>query len=279
MKERAYLAVITGAFIGGLGGVFIKCFTIPATSIAWIRTFIPCLVLAFFIHQQGLPFFRGNYKVMLGASALNVIRIYLFMTAFIYTSISSGIVIFYTWPIFATIFGVLFLKEKISLKQILLLALSFAGIIIAYSEQTFSFENKDFIGMSAALGSAFIYALMVIIFKTESKNYTPDESIFYQNLLGALVFLPFFVFNEPAPTLFDIQIGIIYGVLIGVLAFRLFFFGLKHLPASRVSMLTYSEVISAILLGFFVLGEVLSFSMLIGGSCIILSTILLRLGS
>jgi len=42
-------------------------------------------------------------------------------------------------------------------------------------------------------------------------------------------------------------------------------------------MLTYVEVVSAVLLGYLVLGEVLSWNMVVGGGCIILSTILLRL--
>lgn len=106
-----------------------------------------------------------------------------------------------------------------------------------------------------------------------------NEIVFYQNLLGAFIFLPFFIFNQPFPTSFDIGLGVFYGVLIGIIAFSLFFFGLKNLPASRVSMLTYTEVISALLLGYFWFGDVLSSNMLIGRTCIILSTLLLRLGN
>jgi len=278
MKERAYLAVMTGAAIGGTGGVIIKYFTIPVTSIAWMRMAVPCILLAILIQYRGISFFRGNYKTMLGGSLLNALRMYLFLVAFIYTSIGNAIIMFYTWPIFATLLGATILKEKISTRQILLLGLAFVGIILAYSNQTFSFEDQDFIGMIAAIGSAFVYALTVIVFKFEADNYSRNEIVFYQNLLGAFIFLPFFIFNEPLPTSFDIGLGVFYGVLIGTIAFSLFFFGLKNLPASRVSMLTYTEVISALLLSYFWFGDVLSWNMVIGGTCIILSTLLLRMG-
>ncbi len=279
MKEKAYLAILMGATIGGTGGVFIKYISMPATSIAWVRMTVPCVLLTIWILSNGIRVFRGNYKVMLGGSVINAVRMYLFLVAFIYTSIGNAIIIFYTWPIFATLFGVTLLKERISRRQVWLLLLAFTGIIIAYSNQTFSFDNQDFIGMSAAIGSAFLYALTVIIFKSESEHYTRNEIIFYQNIIGAFVFLPFFILNEPAPTQTDIILGIAYGLLIGMVAYNFFFFGLKYLDASRASMLTYTEVVSAVLLSYFIIGDVLSWNMIVGGGCIILSTLLLRVTS
>ena len=277
MKEKAYLAILTGATIGGVGGLFIKFMSIPATSIACIRMMVPCLLLGGWLLSTGTRIFRGNYKVMLGGSMTNAVRMYLFLVAFIYTSIGNAVIVFYTWPIFGTLLGATLLKEHITRRQIALLGLAFTGIITAYSNQDFSFENQDFIGMTAAISSAFLYALTVIIFKTETPNYTRNEIIFYQNIVGALVFIPFFIFNEPTPTVKDMTLGISYGLMVGIMAYSFFFFGLKYLEASKASMLTYVEVVSAVLLSYLVLGDVLSWNMIVGGGCIILSTILLRL--
>ncbi len=277
MKERAYLAVLTGAAIGGVGGLFIKAMSIPATSIACIRMMVPCMLLGGWVLYTKTRIFRGNYKVMLGGSAINAVRLYLFLVAFIYTSIGNAIIVFYTWPIFGTLLGATLLKEHITRQQIRLLGLAFTGIVIAYSNQKFSFDNQDFIGMTAAISSAFLYALTVIIFKTETPNYTRNEIVFYQNIVGALVFIPFLIFNEPIPTARDVTLGISYGLMVGIVAYSFFFFGLKYLDASRASMLTYVEVVSAVLLGYLFLDEVLSWNMIVGGGCIILSTILLRL--
>lgn len=277
MREKAYLAVLTGATIGGTGGLFIKAMSIPASSIACIRMMVPFVLLGGWMWYNRIGFFRGNYKVMLGGSVINAVRMYLFFAAFIYTSIGNAIIVFYTWPIFGTLLGATLLKEHITRRQAGLLVLAFAGIIIAYSNQEFSFDNQDFIGMSAALGSAFLYALTVIIFKTETPNYTRNEIIFYQNIIGALAYIPFLILNEPSPSSMDVTLGISYGLVVGIIGYNFFFFGLKYLDASRASMLTYVEVVSAVLLGYFVLGEVLDWYMMLGGGCIILSTILLRL--
>lgn len=274
-KQKAWLAVLLGASIGGFGGVFIKHFTIPATSITWIRMMFPTLILALWMMSAKIPFFRGNYKVMLCGSLLNAARMYLFITAFIFTSIGNGVIMFYTWPIFTTILGVTVLKEQVSKKQVLLLLLAFVGIIIAYSDQELSFDNQDFIGISAAIGSALLYALTVIIFKSETQNYKRNEIIFYQNFAGTLIFLPFFLTNIPKPGVFDWILGAGYAFVIGLVAFNLFFFALKYLKAATTSSLAYVEVVSAIIISYFWMGDVLSLSMIIGGSLIILSTILL----
>ena len=107
----------------------------------------------------------------------------MFFFFFAYNAISIGnaVIISYTWPVFAAIFGWLLLKEKMSLKNGLLLALAFAGIVLVYINKEFSFANKDFLGMGAMILSSAIYSLTVIIFKKESKHYSQYETVFFQN--------------------------------------------------------------------------------------------------
>ena len=62
--------------MAGSSGVFVKHLDIPATSIAFIRTTIPTLVMGALMLIQGIAFFRGNYKLMLGASLLNALRLF-----------------------------------------------------------------------------------------------------------------------------------------------------------------------------------------------------------
>ena len=276
LERKAFLAVVLGAIMAGSSGVFIKHMNIPASSIAFIRTAIPSLLLGSLMLIRGIRFFRGNYQIMLGASVLNALRLYFFFTAYIYTSIGNAVIISFTWPIFATIFSVLFLKENVSTRSISLLSLAFVGIVFVYADKPISFGNSDFIGMSAALCMATVHALAVIIFKKESQNYSRTEIIFYQNLVGAFAFLPFILINEPIPTQTDLIIASAHAILLGIFAFNFFFFGLKYLPASTTSMIAYIEIVSALLFGVFWMKESLSWNMLVGGGIILMTTALLR---
>jgi drug/metabolite transporter (DMT)-like permease len=168
MNQRAVWAVLTAATMAGSSGVFVKNMEMPVTSMGFFRALLPSLLMGGAMLAHRTPFFRGNYRLMIGVSVINVLRMYFFFTAFRYTSMGNAILISYTWPIFVNIFSALFLKEIISRRNIVLLTLAFTGIVVVYSNQPFSFENRDFIGMSAALGMALIYALTVVAFKKES---------------------------------------------------------------------------------------------------------------
>lgn len=276
MNKKAFFAVLISAIIAGSSGLFIKNVTIPATSIAAIRTGLPTLLMGLFLFFNGVKFFRGNYKLMLSGSVFNAIRMYFFFVAYIYTAISNAVIITFTWPIFATILSVIFLKEKVSNRNIALLLFSFLGIIIVFSNHTFSFENRDFIGMSAALATAITYAASIVIFKKGTANFSVPETIFYQNLVGMFVFFPFLLYHQPFPNIRAFQIISTYAILMGMISFSFFFYGLKRLQASTTSMLAYGEIISAFCFGFFFLGERLTWNMIIGGSIIVMTTILLR---
>ena len=276
MNKKAFFAVLLSASIAGASGVFIKAVAMPATSIAFVRTTIPTLFMGAFLLFSGVKLFRGNYKLMLSGSVFNAIRMYFFFIAYIYTSIGNAVIIGFTWPIFVTIFSILFLKEEVSRRNIVLLLLSFMGIIIVFANKEITFENRDFIGMSAALSMAITYAISVIIFKKGTATYSRSEIIFYQNLVGMFVFLPFILANQPFPILQDLGIIAIYAILMGMIGFSFFFYGLKHLKASSASMLAYIEVVSAFCFGIFLLGETFTWNMLIGGGIIIATTVLLR---
>lgn len=276
MKQQAYIAVIIGALLAGLSGIFIKSTDLPPASYAFFRTTVPTAFMAAWMLIKGISFFRGNYRLMLLGSGLNAIRMYFFFMAYIMTSIGNAVLISYTWPIFATLLSAWILKEKVSPRNIFLLFLAFGGIVLVYLNKPFSFENDDFIGMSAALLAAALYACSIIVFKKEADNYSRNEILFYQNIASVFVFLPFVLLQDPPPSLMDIGISSAHGFLLGTVGFAFFFFGLKHLPASTTSALTYIEVLAALLVSVYWMHEDLTPNMVAGGAVILISTSLLK---
>jgi len=69
----------------------------------------------------------------------------------------------YTWPIMLVLLSIPLLKQKIKLKSILAILISFFGVfIISTQGNILSFRFTDLIGVSLALGSALIWALFWI---------------------------------------------------------------------------------------------------------------------
>ncbi|MBI2665482.1 DMT family transporter, partial [Candidatus Woesearchaeota archaeon] len=87
---------------------------------------------------------------------------------------------------------------------------------------------------------------------------------------------PFIFINKPLPTLPQTSVGIFYGALIGLVGFVLFFSALKKIKVSTVSFLSYTEVVSAIILAVIFFQETLTWNMIVGGLLIILATTLIK---
>lgn len=275
MTQRATLAILLAATLAGSSGLFVKYLALPAPVLAFFRVAIPVLLAGTFMRVQGLPFRRPGLRPMLLASALNAGRMFCFFAAFRHTTVGNAIIVLYTWPVFATLFGAWLLRERITRRQAWLLGLAFLGLVTVAAGRELSFAHDDFIGMGAAVGHAMLFSLTVVIFKRESGRYRPVETIFYQNLLGVPVFLPFVLAHDGLSWL-QAGVATAYAGLIGLGVFGLFFYALQHLPASRVSFLSYVEIVSATALGVMVLGESLSWHLLLGGGLIVGATLLLQ---
>ncbi|MDX2248134.1 MAG: DMT family transporter [Bacteroidia bacterium] len=276
MRERAFLAILTSATMAGASGVFIKNIHVAATSMSFMRAIFPTVIVGAIMMSRKQPIFRGNYPFMIGVSVLNTLRSYLFFTAFIYTSMANVVLISYTWPIFVALIGSIYLKEKITRRELAVMMMAFSGILFVYLDKPFSFANRDFLGMTAALFTALIHATSIVIFKKVSNFYSRTEIIFYQNMAGVVIFLPFILINRPVPDGSDVLFASGHAILLGTLGAYLFFFGLKHLKAGTASALSYVEILSALLLSVFLMKETITWNMGVGGAMIVLATVLLR---
>ena len=274
MNKRAFWAVLMAASIAGISGIFIKSMQINPVSQAWLRMATPTVLTAIWLSLTGVPLLQGNWPKMALVSVLGTVRMVLFFVAYTYATIGNAVIIFYTFPIFSALLSKLILREQITRRQIILLSFAFLGILLAFSNKPFDLANNDIIGMLAAMGSALIYALTVVLFKSESKNYSLPQLLFYQNVAGLFLLAPFFQFSQA--TGLDYSLGIGYGILIGILAFSMFFFGLKQLKASTASALMYMEVVSALTLSVIFYQEQLTWTMILGAILIVGSSLLLK---
>lgn len=272
MTKKAIYAVILAACIAGFNGILIKGMpSLAPGAIGWFRVGVPVLfLLPALLYKNDLKV-KGDYKMMILATVINAIRLYFYLVAFTYTSIGNAVVLFYVYPLFVTAIETLVYKAPIKKSQIYLMILAFAGIVFTYLNKPFSFESDDFIGMMAAIASAVGYAFFVCIFKRQTPNYNRNQLLFFQNLGGAVLFIPFlFGLGTAVPA--EIGIAVVYALLIGIVVFGLFFFGLKYLSASTATSLMYIEVLSAVLLSYFILDETLTWNTYVGGALILFSS-------
>jgi drug/metabolite transporter (DMT)-like permease len=143
----ALRSLLAAATIFGASGLFVKSLGLSALVITSFRLLTPALILFATSPKLGLSMIKSPSRPLLLAANLTALRVFFWVVALKYASISKVVYVLYIWPIIFTFLNAKFLKEHVSSKHKLLLALSFAGIAVIYSGERFELENKDLVGM------------------------------------------------------------------------------------------------------------------------------------
>ncbi|PLW94377.1 MAG: EamA family transporter [Marinilabiliales bacterium] len=93
----------------------------------------------------------------------------------------------YTWPIALVLLSIPFLKQKISGFSILAIFISFLGIIVISSKgQLTEFKSTDPLGISLAVGSAFVWAVYWIL---NMKDHREETGKIMLNLVFGFLYI------------------------------------------------------------------------------------------
>lgn len=171
-----------------------------------------------------------------------------------------------TWPLLISILSVIFLKQKLSLKTIIGLVISFSGVVvIATRGNILSLHFESLFGVILAVSSSFIWAAFWILNLLDKR----EESI---KLFGAFLFgtiyTGIYIFFFDSFGHFEIKylIGAVY---VGLFEMGItFFLWLKALSLSdnktKTSTIVYLFPVISLFFIHFVLGEKLFVSSVIG---------------
>lgn len=132
----------------------------------------------------------------------------------------------------------------------------------------------DPIGIIAGLGGAFSMATGTVLSRRCQPPVTPLTFTAWQLTAGGAVLLPFALFFEPAlPSLTGINLlGLAYLTLIGgALTYIFWFRGLALLGPSSVASLGFLSPLSAVILGWALLGQQLTSLQILGMIVILIS--------
>lgn len=231
-------------------------------------------VLIMLLSRRRLPWDKHARKIYLVAG----IAIYGAMLSVYWGSqyISSGFisVIFGLNPIITGIMAALWLNERsLTPAKILGVVFGVAGLIIIFS-QGIQLGNHAVIGIAAVCLSVLLHSLSSVWFKKLDIHLTALEITHGGLLVSApLYLLTWFISQGTWPENFS-QRGlgsIVYLGLFGsVLGFVMFFYILKHVDVSRVSLITLITPVVALFLGYALNNEVLNVSVWIGTALIML---------
>jgi drug/metabolite transporter (DMT)-like permease len=243
--------------------------------ISWARYAIAsCIILpiAFkFFGRSVLP--RSN----LGAHFFRTLSLVSAMTLY-FVSLSkipmaTATSAFFISPIIATVLAVFFAKEKFTYPKLASLVLGLVGVLLV-AKPELPIEP----GVLLAIGAGVAFAIYLVATRLASQTSDPIKTLTFQCIVGTLLLLPQAVWTWEIPTadfywLFGL-LGIVSvgSHLLSIAAFR-------YAQTSVLAPLVYLELVGAIVIGYFVFGDLPSFTILAGAGLIILGGLLVTVYS
>jgi len=269
------LSVLAGATLGASSGLYIKSTGFSSLAMTGFRMGIPVLLTLPSMLRGGRALgIPGQRKGLWIASAINAVRMLLFVMAYKMTSVGNAVVLLYLWPIFALIFDGIRSRQAPGAARVGLVALSFAGVVIMNLHRGLGLSDRDLYGSLLMLAASAGFAVTVIMFKKALATVGETDAIYFQNAVGAVIYLPFLIAELGSATVPDIAIGAAYGAAVGMAGFFCFFFAMKRLPIFQYGALAYSEVPIGVLLGVLVLGESFAPNQLAGAIIVVAASFL-----
>lgn len=211
--------------------------------------------------------------LFMGVIGYSMTSILLFI-AYNYIDVGIAGMILHTYPLMVMILSIIIYKEKFKLKKFLYLMVTTIGVFIMLDIKVGSINT---IGVVLVLLSALCYAIYVLGASNDKvKNIDSYVMTFYISIISAIVGSTTGIvtnsFNNPI-NFYGIISILLIAFISTVVALMAFLKGVKLIGPTNSAIFSALEPIVSLVLGVIILGESISFKIIIGSTIIILAMI------
>ena len=191
-----------------------------------------------------------------------------------YVSSTVAAVIVATIPLFSPILAWYFYKEKLSRTNLFGLIITFAGVSLVVLDKSFNFSasplgvSLEFFAVLGAIGYSSVL-------KGISHRYNTFTIITYQNLIGAVLFLPFWAgleMNDFLQIPFNVKsfTAIVkLAIFASTFAFILFTYSIRNIGINKSNIFINVIPVFVAIFAFIILGDRLNFHQMLGIAVVI----------
>lgn len=281
-KSFSRFSILTAGILWGCMGLFTTPLTqsgIDGISIVAVRSVLTAILLGIFILIINPKLFKIKLSDLWMFMGMGIVSFSFFNICYLNSiklnnSLGTACTLMYTAPIFIMLLSRLLFKEKFTKAKIICLALATLGCAFISGG-----GNITYIGFLFGLCSGLGYGLYSIFSIYALRKYSFFTSVFYAFAFSALSLIPFcniekIIFasknNFYIPLLF---LGL--SVLITVLPYIIYTFGLKDIPPSEASIIACIEPLVAAIVGAIAYNQVPDITEFFGMLMVLLAVILL----
>ena len=186
----------------------------------------------------------GRSMLLLGSTLCN-------FAALRYLQLDEAIALVFSTPFFVAALSGPMLGEWVRWRRWAAIAVGFVGVLVVTRPGAGSFHPAALLSLSAAV----FYALYSIITRILARTDSNGTTLFYSNIVGALVLLPVvpFVWTTPSEPIV-IALMVASGAM-GSSGHYFLIAAHRLAPAAVLSPFIYTEIVLVIVLGYLVFGD------------------------
>ncbi|MBM1106027.1 DMT family transporter [Aurantibacter crassamenti] len=262
--------MIVSTFSFALMNVSVKYLDrIPSFQIVLFRCLGSFVLATTFIIIKGIPILGNKRRLMMLRAVVGLIAMTLYFLSLKHLPVGTAVSLRYIAPIFAAIFAVFILKEKLKKVQWLFFLVAFAGVLVLKGFD--SNINSTGLGLilTASVFSGMVYVILRKIGKADHPLVVVNYFMFVGTLVGGILAISVWIQPEGIEWLFLLLLGV-FGFMGQLYMTRAF----QIAQTNLVAPLKYIEVVFTISIGVLWFNEVYTFYSFIGLIMIISALIL-----
>jgi drug/metabolite transporter (DMT)-like permease len=274
-KYKGIFFIILSAFFFALMALFIRI----AGDIHFVqKAFFRNLIAFFFAlaimikNKEKIAIRRKYLPDLLMRAVAGTIGIFCNFFAIEHLVLSDASMLNKMSPFFAILFSYLILKEKLNLRQGLIVFLAFIGSLFIVRPTTELFHNPaSIIGLIGGIAAGAAYTF---VRRLGQNGENKSMIVLFFSGFSCLVTVPYLIFSFEPMTAKQLAalIGAGLSAAGGQFSITAAYF---HAPAKEISVYDYSQLIFSMLLGFVFFGQIPEFMSIIGYAVIIASAVMM----
>lgn len=283
--SRARLALIASMCIFGTIGLLRRALPVPSGFLAMLRGLLGAAALLLYIRLRGgrlsRKSIRLNLRILLLSGVLLGVNWILLFEAYRFTTIATATLCYYMAPAFTLAAAPLYLRERLTPRKAVCLAVALAGMVFVSGVTRAGFSGAaELRGVALALGAAALYASVVLMNKKLHGIGPLDRTVVQIGVAGA-VLIPYVALTEDlsgvafTPTV--VVLLLVAGLVHTGLSYALYFGSVDYLPAHTLALLSYLDPVVAVVLSAVLLREPMTTYDILGAALILCAAIVAEL--
>ena len=282
---RGYVSIVAASVLWGTMGILAKLayrYGIrPELLIAFrlLIGFVTISVVLLLLSRGSLKVRRNDafLLIVLGVFGVACQRLAYF-SAVSLTTATVAAILFYTYPVFLSIYAMFAFKERIGSSEVLAIVLTFLGVAFVVRVYDVASLRISFVGILFGLASSLLFVVYFVLTKRFRPRYESWTLTFIGEGVGTVVMMPAVAVSFSGVAVFPAELWVLILAIAwfpSLLAYVLYSYAVRYVKASKGSILSVIEPLSAAVFSTIFIGERLEALQILGIAIALIGVMLL----